>query len=34
VASLDKPDAAMDEMWAQIKTYVGEKKLKELSGEN
>ncbi|MDO9164086.1 MAG: DUF4157 domain-containing protein [Methylococcaceae bacterium] len=34
VASLDKADAAMDEMWAQIKTYVGEKKLKELSGEN
>lgn len=33
-ASLDKADAAMDEMWAQIKTYVGEKKIKELSGEN
>lgn len=33
-ASLDKADAAMNEMWAQIKTYVGEKKLKELSGEN
>lgn len=32
-ASLDKADAALDEMWAQIKTYVGEKKLKELSGE-
>jgi hypothetical protein len=32
--SLDKADTALDEMWAQIKTYVGEKKLKELSGED
>lgn len=31
-ASLDKADAALEEMWAQIKTYVGEKKLKELRG--
>lgn len=33
-ASLDKADAAMDEMWSQIKTYAGEKKIKELRGEN
>lgn len=33
-ASLDKAEAALDDMWAQIKAYVGEQKLKELRGEH
>lgn len=33
-ASLDKADVALDDMWAQIKAYVGEKKMKEISSDD